>query len=131
MLSFASPQGTGAYQTALFTKMETNTAVISAHQDSSQFLMTSDLLDLRGFVPEAHSNPVYDQASHGRSKLGDVVCDQSPAGTLRRLWMGHENLLITPLQPAGHHFWLLEHSLLPPGILPRILVTLSFSSFLV
>lgn len=68
MRSFVPPQDTGAYQTSLFAKMETNTASISTHQDSSPFLKNSDLLNFRGFVPEAHSNPVYDQPSHGGSK---------------------------------------------------------------
>lgn len=65
MRSFVPPQDTGAYQTSLFAKMETNTASLSTHQDSSPFLMNSDLLD---FVPEAHSNPIYDQPGHGGSK---------------------------------------------------------------
>lgn len=36
-------------------------AVISTRQDWGQFLMNWDPLDFREFVPEAHSNPVYDQ----------------------------------------------------------------------
>lgn len=132
LLNLVSPRGTAACQMPLFAKLKLPSSYLHPPRFKSVSHEPGDLLDVRGFAPEAHSNAVCDQPSHVGGKLGDsVLRDQSP-GETERAWTGQANLLIPPPQPAGRHFWLLRCAPVPPwDSLRNSVAALSSSYFLV